>query len=43
MRLASLLVSNNVFVGGPGFNNTTPKADYVSKFIEKGYTVSPTP
>lgn len=25
--------------GGPGFNNTTPKADYVSKFIDKGYTI----
>ncbi|KAF3204698.1 hypothetical protein TWF192_011275 [Orbilia oligospora] len=25
--------------GGPGFNNTTPKAEYVSKFIDKGYTI----
>ncbi|KAK6338355.1 hypothetical protein TWF730_002418 [Orbilia blumenaviensis] len=25
--------------GGPGFSNTTPKADYVSKFIDKGYTI----
>ncbi|KAF3905856.1 hypothetical protein AA313_de0207934 [Arthrobotrys entomopaga] len=25
--------------GGPGFGNAAPNAEYVSKFIEKGYTV----
>ncbi|KAK6535248.1 hypothetical protein TWF694_001715 [Orbilia ellipsospora] len=25
--------------GGPGFNNAAPNVEYVSKFVEKGYTV----